>query len=286
MAADFVETARSMLSPCRLCPRHCGADRLNDQTGFCRTGALARVASAGAHFGEEPVLVGPGGSGTIFFQGCNLDCVFCQNYDLSHESGGTAVHAERLSRIMLDLQGRHCSNINFVTPTHVVPQVLEATARARDSGLRLPIVYNCGGYESVDTLALLEGRVDVYMPDFKWGNSLAGRKYSGVPDYTETATAALAEMYRQVGPLEANDRGLAVRGVMVRHLVMPMDLADSRKVIEIVAETAPASAINVMGQYRPCYRAHEFPELLLLPKRDDIRQLREYAAAQGLHRLA
>jgi len=195
------------------------------------------------------------------------------------------VSAERLARVMLGLQGRHCANINLVTPTHVAPQVLEAIVLARGGGLRLPVVYNCGGYESAEMLALLDGYVDIYMPDFKWGSSLPGRKYSGIPDYTEAARSALEEMYRQVGPLEADGAGLAVRGVMVRHLVMPMDLGDSQKAIETVAQTAPGCGINVMGQYRPSYRADEFPELLLLPKRQEIRRLREFAASRGLNRL-
>ncbi len=282
---DVLDCARSMLSPCRACPRSCGAARLAGETGFCRTGALARVASAGAHFGEESVLVGTGGSGTIFFQGCNLDCVFCQNYDISHEDGGIEVSCEQLARLMLDLQRRRCSNVNFVTPTHVAPQLMQAVARARQEGLRLPVVYNCGGYESVEMLRLLSGFVQVYMPDFKWGEARAARKYSGPGDYPEVARAALAEMYAQVGPLEVNASGLAVRGVMVRHLVLPMDLTESEKVIDAVAEIAPGAGINVMGQYRPCYRASEFPELLLLPRRSEIHRLRRCAAARGLRRL-
>jgi len=228
-----------MLSPCRVCPRRCGADRLNGQTGLCRTAAHARVASAGAHFGEEPVLVGPGGSGTIFFAGCNLDCVFCQNYDISHGVGGREVTVEQLAGIMLDLQRRGCGNINFVSPTHVAPQVLAATEEARRRGLTLPTVYNCGGYESVEMLRRLAGRVDVYMPDFKWADPVSGRKYSGVADYPEVARAALAEMHRQVGPLRTGASALASGGVMVRHLVMPMDLARSEEVLRIVAEAAP-----------------------------------------------
>ncbi len=282
---DVLERAQSMLSPCRVCPRSCGAARLAGEAGFCRTGALPRVASAGAHFGEESVLVGTGGSGTIFFQGCNLDCVFCQNYDISHEDGGIEVSCDQLARLMLDLQRRRCTNINFVTPTHVAPQLMHAVARARQDGLRLPIVYNCGGYESVEMLRLLRGFVQVYMPDFKWGDARAARKYSGPGDYPQVARAALAEMYAQVGPLQLNDSGLAVRGVMVRHLVMPMDLAESDTVIDAVAQTAPGAGINVMGQYRPCFRASEFPELLLLPRRSEIRRLRLCAAARGLRRL-
>ena len=186
---------------------------------------------------------------------------------------------------MTALARRGCSNINLVSPTHVAPQVLEAVVAARSKGLRLPVVYNCGGYEAVDMLALLDGHIDVYMPDFKYASAEAGRKYSGVPDYPAVAEAALAEMYRQVGPLELDDRGLAVRGVMVRHLVMPMDLAGGREVIDIVARVAPGAGMNVMGQYRPCYRADEFPELLRLPDPAEIARLRRWAAECGLRRL-
>ncbi len=229
------------------------------------------------------MLVGAGGSGTIFFQGCNLGCAFCQNYDISAGSGGLEVTPEDLVGIMLELQERRCANINLVTPTHVVPQVMEALLAARDAGLQLPVVYNCGGYESVEMLKLLDGIIDIYMPDFKWGNSDAGLKYCSAPNYVEVATAAVVEMFRQVGPLHVVD-GLAVRGLMVRHLVLPMDLGDSERVIDIVAEVAPGCGINVMGQYRPCYRADEYPELLLLPDPGEVERLRKYAMSKGLRR--
>jgi len=274
-----------MLSSCQVCPRRCGVDRLAGETGFCRTAGRARIASAGAHFGEEPVLVGPGGSGTIFFEGCNLDCVFCQNFDISHGHGGVEVSHEELANLMLALADRGCGNINLVTPTHVAPQILAAIALARDGGLVLPIVYNCGGYESLDMLARLAGHIDIYMPDFKYASDAAGQKYSGVPEYPRVAREALVEMYRQVGPIQIDARGLARRGVMVRHLVLPMDLGGSEAVIDTVAEAAPAAGMNVMGQYRPCYRADEFPELLMLPKPKEIRRLREHAGSLGLVRL-
>ncbi len=285
MSSESVDIARSLLSPCRVCPRLCKVDRPGGQLGFCRTGALPRVASAGAHFGEEPVLVGQGGSGTIFFQGCNLDCVFCQNYDISHQAGGKEVSIEQLADLMLQLERHGCSNVNFVSPTHVAPQVLEAILTARGRGLTVPIVYNCGGYESVEMLRLLEAHVEIYMPDFKYATDQAGRKYSGVPDYPQVARAALAEMYRQVGPLKLDDRGLAVRGVLVRHLVLPLDIASSEKVIDLVAETAPGCAINVMAQYRPCFRASEYPELLVMPSGKQIERLRERATRRGLVRV-
>ena len=274
-----------MLSPCRACPRACRVDRLAGEKGACRTGALPRVASAGAHFGEEPVLGGMGGSGTIFFLGCNLNCVFCQNYDISQSDGGVEVSPRELAELMLGMQQRACSNVNLVTPTHVAPQAMEAIEIARGQGLHLPIVYNCGGYESVEMLALLEGFVDIYMPDFKYASPEAARKYSGAEDYPQVARGALAEMYRQVGPLSLDERGVAGRGVMVRHLVLPMDIAGSERVIEMIAEAAPGCGINVMGQYRPCYRASEFPELLQTPAEGEIRRLRRCAETAGLKRV-
>jgi len=260
-------------------------DRLAGEVGHCRIGARARVASAGAHFGEEDVLVGPGGSGTIFFQGCNLDCVYCQNYEISHGAGGEEMTPAELAELMLDLERRGCSNVNFVSPTHVAAQVLEAIRIARDRGLTLPTVYNCGGYESLDMVRLLAGAIDIYMPDFKYADDEAALKYSGVPDYSLVARTALAEMYRQVGPLRLDNNSLATGGVMVRHLVLPMDLADSGRAIDIIAEVAPRSGINIMAQYRPCWRAGEYPELLTLPHPAEIRRLRLHAASRGLQRL-
>lgn len=285
MIRDIVSEAQSKLNPCTVCPRGCGADRLAGEAGFCGVARRAKVASAGSHFGEESVLVGEGGSGTIFFQGCNLACVFCQNYDISQSPGGAEMSAGDLAGLMLKLQGDSCENVNLVSPSHVAPQALEAVARARQAGLHVPVVYNCGGYESVEMLGLLEGQVDIYMPDFKYADSRAGLKYSGVPDYEPVARAALAEMYGQVGPMEVDVRGVAVRGVLVRHLVMPLDLASSENVVEIVAETAPGCAINVMGQYRPSFRASDYPELLELPDASEVARLRRCAARLGLRRV-
>lgn len=279
---DNVGALRDMLSRCRLCPRCCRANRLEGQVGWCRIGVLPRVASAGAHWGEEPVLVGDGGSGTIFFSGCNLDCVFCQNYDISHYCAGEPASASHLAGIMLKLQRQGCVNINFVTPTHVAHAVAEAIVLARRQGCTIPMVYNCGGYESVPTLRLLQGLIDIYMPDFKWADAETGLKYSGVKNYPQVARAALREMYRQVGRLRVDDRGVAQKGVLVRHLVMPNDLARSRQVIQIVAATAPGCAINVMGQYRPEYRACEYAELAGRVDHGHVAELRRYAASLGL----
>ena len=282
--ADKLKRLREIIHDCTLCPRRCHVDRLADQIGACRIGAKAVVASWGPHFGEEPVLVGSGGSGTVFFAGCNLDCVFCQNFDISHSCAGRSVDAVRIARLSMELQSRGCANVNFVTPTHVAHAVAEAIVLAREGGLVVPVVYNSGGYESVETLRLLEGLIEIYMPDFKWADPEAGRKYSGVDDYPKVAAAALREMYRQVGPLELDAGGRAIRGVLVRHLVMPGDLARSRQVIDIIAANAPGCAINIMGQYRPAHRATEFIELMRRPRQETIESLRRYAVGAGLVR--
>jgi len=282
---DNVKRLREMMGGCGLCPRNCGVDRAAGQLGSCRVGPGAIVTSAGAHFGEEPVLVGPGGSGTIFFGGCNLHCVFCQNFDISQHASGTPASPRQIAEMACSLGGRGCANVNFVSPTHVAHAVAEAVVLARRDGLAVPVVYNCGGYESVQTLRLLDGLVEIYMPDFKYADAGAGKKYSDVDDYPAVAEAALGEMYRQVGPLKTDAAKLAVRGVLVRHLVMPNDLAKSREVIDIVAEAAPGCAVNVMGQYRPAYRAEEFAELMRRPDWKTVRSLRDYAASSGLIRV-
>jgi len=273
---------REMIRGCTLCPRRCGVDRTAGQLGACGVAEAAVVASAGPHFGEEPVLVGAGGSGTIVFCGCNLGCVFCQNYDISHSVDGRPCPPAKIAALAVGLERRGCENINFVTPTHVAHAVAEAIEIARSQGRTVPIVYNCGGYESLEVLKLLDGLIEIYMPDFKYASADAGRKYSGVPDYPAAAERALAEMFRQVGPLELDGRGVATRGVLVRHLVMPGDIALSREVIDIVSRTAPACTINVMAQYRPAGRAAEFPELAARPAAAEVESLRDRATDAGL----
>ncbi len=239
------------LRACAGCPRNCRVNRLADETGICRVGRLARVASAFAHFGEEDCLRGRGGSGTIFFGGCNLGCAFCQNWDISHGDDGRPCSAETIARMMLNLQDEGCHNINLVTPTHVVPQIVEAIATAAERGLRLPIVYNTGGYDSVGSLRLLDGLVDIYMPDFKLWSPEACALYLNAPDYAERACEAITEMHRQVGDLKFTPDGLACRGVLVRHLVMPGLLDESRRVFEWLAGLSRDTFVNIMGQYRP-----------------------------------
>ncbi len=279
---DRLAKAHSLLSPCRLCPRQCEAARLDGRIGFCRVGATAIVSSAGPHFGEESCLVGAGGSGTIFLAGCNLGCVFCQNYDISHENRGQPRRPEQIAAIMLTLARAGCENINFVTPTHVAPQLMAAIDQARAEGLDLPMVWNCGGYESVELLKLLEGYVDIYMPDVKYAQHDPAFRYSSAADYPEVVQAALREMHRQVGDLVLNN-GLATRGLLVRHLVLPDDLAGSTAVVDFLADHISAKTfINVMGQYRPEFRAHNYPELSGRPTSDQINRVRQYAAGRGL----
>jgi len=279
-----VAAAYRRLKSCDLCPRRCGVNRLKGERGACRGGREAVVSSYGPHFGEEAPLVGTRGSGTIFFAYCTLHCVFCQNYELSHHGEGEPVSVARLARMMLALELMGCHNINLVSPTHFVPQILAALAKAAAEGLNLPIVYNTGGYESLETLKLLDGIIDIYMPDFKYTDPESAAKYSGARDYPQVVKEALKEMQRQVGDLTLNEQGIALRGLLVRHLVLPENLAGTKEVIAFLArEVSPRCFINVMAQYYPAYRAREFPPL-------DRRITRaEYAAAvkaardAGLH---
>lgn len=259
---DRARAALARLESCDLCPRRCCVNRLLDERGYCRTGRLARVASYAPHFGEEPPLVGSGGSGTIFFSGCNLSCVFCQNYEISQLDQEREVSAETLARMMLALQHKGCHNINFVTPTHVVPQILEALVLAREKGLNVPLAYNSGGYDSVETLRLLEGIFDIYMPDAKYGSDEPALKYSQAPQYKEVMESALREMHRQVGDLVLDEEGIAVRGLLVRHLILPAGLAGFAEVIRFLTyEVSQNTYLNIMPQFRPEYKACQFPEL-------------------------
>ena len=285
MTAPFspnIERLHALLRCCTMCPRHCRVDRTAGRLGSCRVGAQALVASVMPHFGEEAVLVGRGGSGTIFLAGCNLHCVFCQNHDISQSVTGRACSPGEIADLTRHLREMGCVNVNFVTPTHVSHAVAAAIVLARQRGPVAPTVYNCGGYESVETLRLLDGLIDIYLPDFKYADPDAARRFSQAPDYPAVAAAALAEMYRQVGPLTLNPSGVARRGLLVRHLVLPADLAKSRQVLDIIAQTAPGAALNVMAQYRPAHRADQFPELLDRPLPSVIAQLRAYASHLGL----
>jgi len=244
---------------------------------------MPRVSSVGPHFGEEPVLVGSGGSGTIFFAGCNLGCVFCQNFDISHLRYGSERSIEQLTDAMLALQNRRCSNINFVTPTHLAGPLAAAVESARAKGLTIPTVYNTGGYDSVDTLKLLSGFIDIYMPDMKYADSYVAKQLSDAPDYPQINRAAVKEMHRQVGDLKV-EKGLAQRGLLVRHLVLPNRLAGSFEILNFLAdEISTSTAINVMAQYRPCYRADRHPQINRYPRADEIEKVRQYAIQKGLN---
>jgi putative pyruvate formate lyase activating enzyme len=257
-----VEAAREMLRECHVCPRRCGTNRLEGKVGFCLTPDVASVASYNDHHGEEPCISGTRGSGVIFFTSCNLRCVFCQNYPISHLQVGQPATHERLAEMMLELQARGVHNINFVTPSHVVPQLLEALLLAAERGLHIPLVYNTSGYDSLESLRLLDGIVDIYLPDAKYGSNENALKYSNVSGYVEANRAALKEMWRQVGPVELDDAGRARRGMILRHLVLPNGIAGTRDVLGFVArEISPDVTISLMNQYFPANRAHSLPEL-------------------------
>lgn len=278
--------AQAMLKACTLCPRRCGVDRTTGKTGICQTGTQAWVASADAHFGEEAVLVGQNGSGTIFFTHCSLTCCFCQNWDISHQGCGQPVSEAELAAMMLGLQHAGCHNVNLVTPTHVVPQILSAVAIAADQGLRLPIVYNTSGYESVSTLRLLDGVVDIYMPDFKFWDPQVAQMACDAPDYPEIARNALVEMHRQVGDLKTDKNGIALRGVLVRHLVLPLGMAGTAEVMGFIASALSLETyVNVMAQYRPCGQVHGIPGLGRRITGQEYEAALRATREAGLHRL-
>jgi len=256
-----VEKALSFLNPCQVCPRKCGVNRLENKKGFCRLGRKAKVSSSHPHFGEESCLVGTFGSGTIFFTSCNLACIFCQNYDISQLDYGQEISSQELVKMMISLQKLGCHNINFVTPTSQVPQILEALEVAIERGLKIPLVYNSNAYDSVETLKLLDGIIDTYLPDAKYSDDEIALKYSSAPNYFEIMKKALKEMHRQVGDLEIKN-GIAVRGLLIRHLVLPDNLAGTEKIMKFLAEEISKNTfVNIMDQYRPCYKAFSYPEL-------------------------
>jgi putative pyruvate formate lyase activating enzyme len=285
--ARRVEEARTMLQECGLCGRECRVNRLESAKGAaCRTGDKAVVSSFNAHFGEEDPLVGDHGSGTIFFSNCNLQCQYCQNYEISQMGEGREVEPEELAAMMLHLQGRGCHNINFVSPTHVVPQILEALLPAAEKGLTVPLVHNTGGYDSLDALRLLDGIVDIYMPDMKYADEETGRKYSKVKRYPQVNQAAVKEMHRQVGDLVTDERGIAQRGLLVRHLVLPHGLAGTGEIARFLSQQiSPNTYLNVMSQYRPTYKAHEYAVIDRSPSGEELQAAADLAHEAGLHRL-
>ncbi len=281
-----IEVLNQALSSCELCPRRCKVNRLKDEKGICQTGKLAFISSFGPHYGEESPLVGTKGSGTIFFTFCNLGCIFCQNYDISHLGEGYPVEEEELAEAMLRLKRMGCHNINFVTPTHVIAQILRALPIAIEKGLDLPLVYNTGGYDLVSTLKLLEGVVNIYMPDFKYSDSEVAKKFSNAPDYPEIVKSALKEMHRQTGDLITDNKGIAQRGLIIRHLVLPDNLAGTDEMMRFISsELSKDSYVNVMDQYRPAYKAIEFRPLDRRITNEEYTSAIKKAKEYGLWRL-
>ncbi|MHB0997922.1 MAG: radical SAM protein [Armatimonadota bacterium] len=285
---ERVELAYKLISPsCELCPRCCGIDRMVDKSGSCGSGMLPVVSSYGPHLGEEAPLTGLNGSGTIFFGNCNLNCVFCQNYDISQENTDHEISIEGLADIMLTLERQGCHNINLVTPTHQVPQILEALEIAAEAGLDIPIVYNGGGYEPVGVLNLLDGIIDIYLPDAKFGSNQVGLGLTGVPDYWDRNKEALREMYDQVGDLAMDDRGIAEHGLIVRHLVLPNGVAHTREVMHFIAtEISRDTYVNIMDQYYPVYMAKDHPEINRRVTKEEYEEALQIARSEGLWRFA
>jgi putative pyruvate formate lyase activating enzyme len=287
LLAEIVSRAESRLRQCSLCPRRCGVDRTAGEMGFCRSGELPEISSYGPHFGEERPLVGRYGSGTIFLTHCNLGCIYCQNYEISRLGDGYPVSLEQFAEIMVRLQQAGCHNINFVSPSHFAAQILQALPLAIEKGLSVPLVYNTGGYDALETLRLLDGIFDIYMPDFKYTLGDIAARYSQAPDYPEVVTAGLREMHRQVGDLETDEEGIALRGLLVRHLVLPGGLAGTREALRFLAEEISQNTyVNIMDQYRPC--GDLIPADSPLNRRITRQEFQEairMAREEGLHRI-
>ena len=283
---EKIERGLALMESCTICPRACEVNRLRGETGFCNTGRKARVASYNAHFGEEGPLVGRYGSGTIFMSSCNLLCGFCQNFEISHQRQGLDVTAEQLATMMVELCKQGCHNINFVTPTHVVPQILEALPFAIEEGLNIPLVYNSGGYDAVDTLRILEGVFDIYMPDFKFWEAEWADRYCRAPDYRKMTAGAIKEMHRQVGDLVLDENGFAARGLLVRHLVMHENTAGTEPIMRFLAdEISPDTYVNVMDQYHPCGHAVKDAVINRRLRASEFREAIDAARRAGLKRL-
>ena len=270
------------LQKCDICPHNCLVDRTSGEKGKCNGGSLPKISSAFPHFGEEPPITGKNGSGTIFFTGCNLRCVFCQNYDISHLEAGFEISIAELADIMVKLQARGCHNINLVTPTHFLPQIVAAVEIAAEKGLHIPIVYNSSGYEKPETLKVVEGVIDIYMPDFKFFDSSLSERFTIAGNYPDFAKRAIQEMYRQVGPLKTDNHGIAYRGLLIRHLVMPGQVHDSRMIVKFLSETLPERTyLNIMCQYRPYYLAQKFPEINRSPDYRECLEVATFAKKLG-----
>mgnify|MGYP001096629048 CR=1 FL=1 len=287
LLAEREKQLQTIFSACRLCPRQCGVNRRKGEKGVCQSTSRLKVHSGHPHFGEERPLVGRGGSGTIFFSRCNLLCVFCQNWEINHRGDGEYITEEQLGRLMVALEERGCHNINLVTPTHVVPNIISGLRYAIRMGLRVPLVYNTGGYDPVEIVRLLDGIVDIYLPDYKYTDGAKAAKYSsGAADYPEVAAAAIEEMHRQVGELVVDERGIALRGLIIRHLVMPEDIAGTEKFVRFVAERLTRSTyVNIMPQYHPAHLAWQYPELSRRITAAEYQRALNWARQYGLTRL-
>lgn len=282
---ERVTLAYQRLERCELCGVKCRINRRAGKIGACRIGERARVSSYGPHMGEEDPLRGQHGSGTIFFGGCNLRCQYCQNFEISQAAAGEEVEPEMLAQVMLKLQALGCHNINLVSPSHVIPMILAAVLVAGSAGLRLPLVYNTGGYDSLDSLRLLDGVIDIYMPDMKYSNPIVARRYSKVINYPKINQAAVQEMHRQVGDLQINEQGIAQRGLLVRHLVLPNHLAGTKEVVEFLGQQiSPHTYLNLMDQYRPVFQAHLHPSLNRAVTKQEFQEAVGLAEAAGLSR--
>lgn len=284
---ERLKELEKMADPCTLCARRCNALRKQGRLGYCQAPFQLYVSSAFPHFGEERPLVGSGGSGTIFLTHCNLRCVFCQNYEISFYGDGAATSILALANMMIRLQEVGCHNINFVTPTHYVPHIVRAVSLAVEIGLRVPLVYNCGGYESLEVVRLLEGIFDIYMPDIKFLDPQLSQRYLNARDYPEVVREVVREMQRQVGDLRTNTEGVAERGLIIRHLVMPSHIEDTKEVLRFVREQISENAfVNIMAQYHPCHRAFQFPEISRRITRTEYMEALEFAKNIGLKRAA
>lgn len=284
--AQKILAFKRIIENCTLCPHQCGTNRILTRSGKCHSGQLPIISSYCPHFGEEPPLSGNYGSGTIFFGNCNLACVFCQNFDISQCGEGNEVDHATLARIMLHLQNQGCHNINFVSPTHMSHAILMALPEAIEMGLKIPLVYNSGGFDSVDTLRLLEGIFDIYMPDIKYMDNHIARKLSGIEHYPESVKASIIEMHRQVGDLQVDHNGIATRGLMIRHLVLPENMGGTFEVIDFVHSLSPNTYFNLMDQYHPAYKAHKYKSINRRITREEYSRAYEHAVSLGLHRLA
>ncbi len=285
LVEERINKLLSILNSCTLCPHECHTNRLNGEKGICQAGEKVTVSSAFPHFGEEPPLVGRRGSGTIFFANCNLRCEFCQNHDISHRNNGNEVTLERLAELMLYLQGLGCLNINFVTPTHYATQIVQALSIAVEMGLNVPLIWNCSGYDSLEVIKLLDGIVDIYMPDVKFGDLENAKHLTTAHNYFENIKPVLKEMYRQVGDLELDENGIGVKGLLVRHLVMPEDSAGSKNVLEFIAEeVSQHTYINIMEQYHPTFQAFKHPDINRRITPDEYNEVLQHARKVGLYR--